>query len=233
VTLSEADRQTLLALGQHLPIVWHAATTTPAERKRIVRLVVRDVILDSRRAPEQVWLQINWQTSATTEQWVPRRVTRYHEQARVESLRQRLQALKTEGWTDQAIAACLSADGYTTSHGERLTRGAVWSLRKRWRIASARQERQQGARRQWPDGSYTLVGVAEVIGVHIRTVHTWIARGMLGPRQAYKGGPLKITLCEEQIEALRDHVARERRPRRTQETGQAAHGAIPKGVAQG
>ena len=84
-----------------------------------------------------------------------------------------------------------------------------------------RPARRQSMQRQWPDGSYTLAGVAALIGVHIRTVHTWIARGMLVPSQVYKGGPVKIALTEEQIEALRDYVARVRRPRRTRGTGSA------------
>jgi hypothetical protein len=71
---------------------------------------------------------------------------------------------------------------------------------------------------QWPDGSYTLAGVADLIGVHIRTVHTWIARGMLVPSQVYKGGPVKLGLTAEQIGALRDYVARVRRPRRARGT---------------
>ena len=70
-----------------------------------------------------------------------------------------------------------------------------------------------GWRRQWPDGSYTLAGVAEVIGVHMRTVHTWMARGMMVPSQTYQGGPIKITLSAEQIESLQAYVARVRRPR--------------------
>ncbi len=170
--------------------------------------------MDRSRAPEQVWLQINWQTGATTQQWVQRRLTRYDERGNVDTLRQRLQGLKAMGMKDQAIATRLSEAGYTTSQGGLLTAGAVWYLRKRWGITSARQERQQGSRRQWQDGSYTLAGVAEVIGVHIRTVHTWIQCGMIVPSQAYKGAPLKIALSAEQIETFRAYVARVRRPRR-------------------
>src|SRR5262245_36808163 len=85
-----------------------------------------------------------------------------------------------------------------------------------------RPARTPGGQRQWPDGSYTLAGVADLIGVHIRTVHTWIARGMLVPSQAYKGGPVKIGLSGEQIGALRDYVAQVRRPRRAQGIGSAS-----------
>jgi DNA invertase Pin-like site-specific DNA recombinase len=212
--LSGADRQAILDLGQNLPALWYAETTTPVDRKRLVRLVVRDVIMDRSRAPEQVWLQINWQTGATTQQWVQRRLTRYGERGNVETLRQRLQGFKATGMKDQVIATRLSEEGYTTSHGGPLTAGAVWYLRKRWGITSARQERQQGSRWEWQDGSYTLAGVAEVIGVHVRTVHTWIKRGMMVPTQAYPGGPLKIVLSAEQIGTLRAYVERVRRPRR-------------------
>jgi hypothetical protein len=197
--LAGGDRQAILELGQHLPAVWYAAATTPADRKRIVRLVVRDVILDRRRAPEKVWLQVNWQSGATTEQWVQRQVSRSRDQAGIETLRARLAALKAEGLTDHAIASHLRADGYTTSQSEAFPRGVVWYLRHRWGIASARQVRQRGWRRQWPDGSSTLAGVAEGIGVPIRTVHTWMARGMIVPSQTYTGGPIKITLSAEPI----------------------------------
>jgi hypothetical protein len=212
--LSPADRQALRALGQNLPALWHAATTTPADRKRIIRLVIREVILDRTRAPEQVWLQINWQTGATTQHWVPRHITRYGERADVEQLRQRLQALKAAGMQDQAIAVRLSTEGFGTGTGGPFTRGIVWSLRRRWGIEAVRPARTAGVQRQWPDGSYTLAGVADLIGVHIRTVHTWIARGMLVPMQTYKGGPVQIVLSGEQIGALRDYGAQVRRPHR-------------------
>jgi len=224
--LSTTDRQEILALGQNLPALWHAATTTPADRKRIIRLVVRDVILDRTRAPEQVWLQLNWQTGAMTQHWVPRHVTRYGERTNVAQLRERLQALKATGMQDQAIAVRLSTAGFSTGTGGPFTRGIVWSLRKRWGIGAVRPARTQGVQRQWPDGSYPLAGVADRIGVHIRTVHTWIARGMLVPSQAYKGGPLKIGLTEERIEALRDYVARVRRPRRAHGIGGASDGTL-------
>ena len=216
--LSPADRQAILALGQNLPALWHAATTTPADRKRIIRLVVREVILDRTRAPEQVWLQINWQTGAMTQHWVPRHITRYGERTNVEQLRQRLHELKATGMQDQAIAVRLSTEGFSTGTGGPFTRGIVWSLRKRWSIGAMRPARHQSMQQQWPDGSYTLAGVADLIGVHIRTVHTWIARGMLVPSQVYKGGPVKLGLTAEQIGALRDYVARVRRPRRARGT---------------
>jgi hypothetical protein len=62
LTLSAADREALRVLGENFPTLWHAPTTTVIDRKRLLRLVIRDVLLDNRRARGQLWLQINWQT---------------------------------------------------------------------------------------------------------------------------------------------------------------------------
>ncbi len=62
LVLNDADRAALQILGENLPRIWHAATTTPAERKRLLRFIVREVILHQKRVPGQIWLKILWQT---------------------------------------------------------------------------------------------------------------------------------------------------------------------------
>jgi len=47
--VSEDDRQAILALGEDVPRLWHAPSTTSAERKQIVRLVIKEVTLDQKR----------------------------------------------------------------------------------------------------------------------------------------------------------------------------------------
>jgi hypothetical protein len=182
------------------------------------------VILDQTRAKEKVWIQLNWQTGAITQHWVPRAVTRYQDLSNLDDLRQRLQALKATGMPDDAITMQLNAEGYRASHGGPLTRISIWYLRRRWGIESARQERNAAPARCWRDGSYTLRGAAEVLGVHPRTVHTWIDRGLVETQQAYPGGPLKILLSEVRIQELRTYVTQVRRPRRHARSAGDDHG---------
>ena len=54
LVLGDADRTALLALGKNLPAIWRAATTTAADRKRILRFIIREVALDQKRARGQV-----------------------------------------------------------------------------------------------------------------------------------------------------------------------------------
>ena len=86
LVLHEADRASLQTLGENLPRIWRATTTSAADRKRILRFIVREVILDQKRTHGQVWLKIVWQTGATSEHCLPRRVAvarDYHGSARI------------------------------------------------------------------------------------------------------------------------------------------------------
>src|SRR5258708_33436698 len=46
--LSEADREALLAMGEDMPKIWHAATTTATDRKQILRFLISDVMFDQK-----------------------------------------------------------------------------------------------------------------------------------------------------------------------------------------
>jgi hypothetical protein len=91
--ITEADRQEILRLGENLPCVWQAETTTAAERKQIVRLVIQEVTLDQKRQRGQVWIRITWQTGAVSEHWLRRRVQDYRQYAEREQLEQRVREL--------------------------------------------------------------------------------------------------------------------------------------------
>src|SRR3954451_12738887 len=45
VTISESDQQEILRLGSDLPRLWSATTTRSADRKQIIRLVIKEVAL--------------------------------------------------------------------------------------------------------------------------------------------------------------------------------------------
>jgi transposase len=64
---------------------------------------------------------------------------------------------------------------------------------------------------RWDDGSYTLEGAAAAVGVHPRTIYTWISRGMLEARQPFKHTPWKIKLSDERIAELQDYLSQVRR----------------------
>jgi hypothetical protein len=68
--LSPEERRRILALVQDLPTVWHASTTTYAERKQLVRFLLKDVTLA--KGETTVHVRIRWQTEALTPLEIPR-----------------------------------------------------------------------------------------------------------------------------------------------------------------
>ncbi len=53
-SLTQADREAIVALGSDLPALWRAPTTGNTERKQMVRLVIREVIVVLARGVESV-----------------------------------------------------------------------------------------------------------------------------------------------------------------------------------
>lgn len=214
LVLSEADHLALRRLGENLPRVWTAATTSAAERKRLLRFVVREVVLDQKRVRGQVWLRIVWQTGATSEHRVQRRVHTYRDYIDLDRLRERITALNGEGLMDKAIAARLNAEGFVAARGCAFAGGNVWLLRQRFGVPTVKINGVSANPLRWPDGSYSVQGAATELGVTEQTVFKYLARGDLSGRQSAKGQPWQIALMPEIIEVLRARAQRRKRSRR-------------------
>jgi hypothetical protein len=127
--MSEADRSDVLALARDLSRVWRSAEAP--ERKRITRLVIRDVALDQKREQGVVWLRISWQSGATSEHRVQRRVRSYADCTDPDLLQRRIRALNAAGKMDHKVAAILNAEGIMSARGAPFLHGTVHLLRKR------------------------------------------------------------------------------------------------------
>ena len=73
----------------------------------MLRLVIRDVIVDGKRAHGQVWFQINWQTGAHEEFWYKRSVRSYEASADVKALAQRVRSPQCRRVSDGPPASSL------------------------------------------------------------------------------------------------------------------------------
>lgn len=209
MVVTDADREAIVALGTDLPALWQAPTTTPADRKRLLRLVIREVLLDKHRGRGQVWIQINWQTGACTEHWVQRRVLGYAQYAEVDRLEQRVRALHAAGRVDTEIAGTLNAEGFQTAHGRPFNGRAVWYLRQHWGLPPVAMT--LSVTLTGTEQLYTAEEVAKVIGVYPTTIYKWLRTRRLQGVQLRTGLPWQVVLRPEEIEPLRAYVARVRR----------------------
>jgi len=210
--ITEADRAAILTLGSDLTSLWQAETTTNADRKHMLRLVIRDVIVDGKRTQGQVWFQINWQTGAHEEFCYKRSVQSYEQSADVEVLQQRIRELNAAQKIDAEIAIILNAEGYRTARLHRpITLNTVWQLREKWHIPTVKINGKEHNPAQWEDGTYSVEGAAARLGVFPGTIHKWLKGGKLTVHQLSKGMPWKVSLTEEDVTRLQEWLRLARR----------------------
>lgn len=128
LVLSEEERERLLALAHDLPSLWEAESTTLAERKEMLRLLIADVTLT--RRDTDVLVQLRWITNEV-EEWtvlLPQRGARTNP-----TVLERIQELSPTH-TDARIAALLNEAGLCTARGKPFTAARVGSLRRTHRI---------------------------------------------------------------------------------------------------
>ena len=124
--LSPEERQRILNLAEDLPALWHAPTTTPAERKQLLRLLVKDVTLTKETTTIRVALR--WQTEACTTVEVPRPPRSCDARRTPAAVVERVRALAADH-TDRQIAEQLNAEGWKSGRGGAFTANKVQWIR--------------------------------------------------------------------------------------------------------
>lgn len=204
--VSPADRQRILALAQDLPAVWRASTTSQAERKQLLRLLIKDVAL----TPENttVAVGIRWRTDAVTTLVVPRRPRSPDVRRTDPAVVDRVRDLANDH-TDQQIASMLNEQRYTSGMGGRFTPSKVQWIRFRYGIVTGCPESPAacvGGQRR--DGRYTAKAAAALLNVDVSTIAAWCCSGQLEAVRAQPHGPRWIALTPEQIATLRKPAKR-------------------------
>ena len=110
--LSAGEREQILALARDLPALWQAPATTSADRQRIVRLLVKEVVVTVRGESERVDVTIHWAGGFDSSHELVRPVQRYQQLADYGRLLNRIDELRQGGQTLAAVAAQLNREGF-------------------------------------------------------------------------------------------------------------------------
>jgi DNA invertase Pin-like site-specific DNA recombinase len=199
--VSGEERQRILALAADVPALWRADTTTAAQRKQLLRLLIKDVTLT--KQAKVIAVAVRWQTEACTNLEVarPRRScdVRRTDPAAVE----RIGVLAASN-TDEQIAAILNQEGYAPSLGGSFTASKIQWIRYKHKIASACPEGPGACvGGQRGDGRYSVQSASELLNINISTVVAWCKSGKLDGIQSVPHGPWWVRLTPEIIAKLR------------------------------
>jgi DNA invertase Pin-like site-specific DNA recombinase len=189
--LSEAERNSLLALGPDLAAVWGAATTTPRDRKELLRALIEEVIVKVERDKSVAHLTLRWKGGALSEidLALPRsRPATVRTDEDTIALVRRLAV----HYPDTVIAGILNRQGRRTARGHRFEGNRVCSLRQHWSIPCFEPKPTSG------DGELlTIKKAAIALGVATSTMHRLINDGIIAGEQLTPGAPWRIRLTDD------------------------------------
>ena len=183
--LSGEAMSSIRALAADLPTVWSAATTTPADRQRIARLLLERVVVTVDKASEGVDVAMHWIGGAVRKHTITRSVTRYSQQSNYPRLVARLRELCRERRNSAAIAERLNAEGFRPpKRTTQFTGGIV--VRLTAHLGLERRQRHGSTSGLGPD-EYRPAGLARRLGLSRDTVRRWLRAGWLTVRRDADG----------------------------------------------
>ncbi|QQE78003.1 recombinase family protein [Alicyclobacillus sp. SO9] len=192
---TEHDKAEILSLAKELPRIWSKSSTTPKDRKRILRLLVEDVTIVAEARNPNVRLGLRWRNQHCEELWVrkplPPHIATKHSSETVELVRR-----LAETMIDRQIVKYLNESGIRTSGGRMFTLDSIKWIRYVHRIPGYTSQRR----------GLSVKQVAERLKVTSGVVYYWLNRGILTGTKVAPGCPWDIQLDDRKEVELRKRV---------------------------
>ena len=187
--LTDAERQALGWLARDLPRLWDANTTTPRDRKELLRTLVCEVVVTVKPDPRRAEIEIIWEGGARTELRVALN-QRGPERHRTSDDTVELIGKLAQHSSDEQIAAILNKQRRLTGTGLPFNQSRVKHVRQKHDIPAAPPPD--------PDsGLVTIKQAATELGVGSPTIYRWLQAGLLPGEQTTPHAPWRIRLTDE------------------------------------
>jgi len=202
--LAPAERDAIRSLAADLPRVWDAPTTTRADRKELLRILIDDVTVAVEGDSETVNVDITWAGGHQTSGKAVRPVGRLDQLSYFPELLARVTGLAGEGRTSRQIAETLNAEGYRPPK-----RTAVFTDQQVRNIINKHGIRENAKGRpavltDLSPGEWSVPGLSAELGMPTASIYNWIYRGWITVRRGPGGRNWIILADEQQLRELRE-----------------------------
>jgi hypothetical protein len=184
------------ALAADLEAVWNHPAGDVRLKKRIVRALVEEIIVDVDAPRGEIVVVVHWQGGVHTEIRLPRR---RRGQNRTHTSQETVAAvgILARIGSDDVIAGALNRSGVRTGRGHRWTRERVSALRSHHQIPRHCEETQER------EGWLTLTQAAHRLGISARTLRLAVERGEIPAEHPLTDGPWVFNRRDVESEAAR------------------------------
>ena len=206
--LTAAERAAVQALARDLPAVWDAPSTTQADRKELLRILIEDITVSVAGDSELVDVTITWAGGHQTTGQAVRPVARLDQLSYFPALLARVTGLAAAGRTSRQIADALNAEGFRPpKRTSRFSDQQVRTLISQRGIRSQAKGRPAALTGLAP-GQRSVPGLSAELGMPTASIYNWIYRGWITARHAPGTRNWIITADDEQMRQLRERRAR-------------------------
>jgi DNA invertase Pin-like site-specific DNA recombinase len=201
-------REEFTDLAGDLEALWNDPQSDARLKKRVIRTLIRDIIVDVDAAAGEVILAIHWKGGAHTELRLPRR---RRGQNSTHTSKEAVDAVRVLAriCADQFIASFLNRNGLRTGRGNRWTQERVTALRSHHGIACYDPHKRSA------EGWMNLTEAAKLLGVSARTLRIAAERGEIEAEHPLADGPWLFYRGAIDSTAAEMLVARVKRANRT------------------
>ena len=200
-SLTESQRERLTTLGADLQTLWSEASTPVDLKKRVLRTVINEIVVDVNHDSGHVEMKIHWAGGVHT----PLRVHKNQVGKNGNATDANVIELVTElakGWSDGYIASMLNRSGLLTGKGNTWNETRVKNLRRENDIPVF----SKSVPRTWR----TMLEASTLLGVSNCVVRTMIRNKILPARQIAKCAPWMIDDADLELPAIRNYAKQAR-----------------------
>jgi DNA invertase Pin-like site-specific DNA recombinase len=207
VSVTPEQRARLLELGHDLPVLWHHPAASPELKKRILRTVLHEIVINDVDDGTKHLLLLHWQGGVHTELKIKRNRPGHHRRVTDTNVIELICEL-SKVCSDATIAATLNRLGYRTGAG------------KTWRAHSVQNVRYHHRLPKYTKGMdwLTVEGAATTLEVSETVIRRLIKDRTLPARQVIALAPWIIARADLDLPAVQAAVRAVRQGRQLPKT---------------
>jgi DNA invertase Pin-like site-specific DNA recombinase len=195
ITATEEQKKELMSLAKDLPRLWKTSTTKAKDRKRILRLLIKDITVEKLTLPKKVVLHLRWQGGACEDIPIDIPLNRADQIRYPNEIINKVRSL-AKNLTDEQIASVFNREGIKSAKGAPFTISMVRWIRHKHRISGPGKRPEELAVKQ----------MAKKFSVSPNVVYYWIERNVITARRINRGSPYWVTMDAQKEKELFEWV---------------------------
>lgn len=190
---SKEDEQDILDLARRIPEVWNAPSSTPKEKKRIIRILIEDITVLSEKRCSDFSIGIRFRSGKLEQLSLKKPLPCADRKRHTDDTISRIRDLASS-MDDHEIANRLNQDGLTTPEGKSFTYAGVRWIRYKYSISGPYQRNHQGI---------SVAEAASLLGISTGKVYYGISAGRIPARKQHSGWPWEILIDGTNLEYIK------------------------------